>query len=64
MALYFNKIHERAYGAALFKQKTFAGESKQRSPTVIYFLDRPGSLKTFFRVVRYTVKYLDNLQLR
>ena len=24
MALYFNKIHERAYGAALFKQKTFA----------------------------------------
>lgn len=24
MALYFNSIHERAYGAALFKQKTFA----------------------------------------
>jgi len=24
LALYFNKIHERAYGAALFKQKTFA----------------------------------------
>ena len=28
MALYFNKIHERAYGAALFKQKTFATVSK------------------------------------
>jgi CRP-like cAMP-binding protein len=28
MALYFNKIHERAYGAALFKQKTFATISK------------------------------------
>lgn len=24
LALYFNKIHERAYGAALFKQKVFA----------------------------------------
>ncbi|MFA6084733.1 Crp/Fnr family transcriptional regulator [Mucilaginibacter sp.] len=29
MALYFNKIHERAYGAALFKQKTFATLSKK-----------------------------------
>ncbi len=29
LALYFNKIHERAYGAALFKQKTFATVSKQ-----------------------------------
>ncbi len=28
IALYFNKIHERAYGAALFKQKTFATVSK------------------------------------
>lgn len=28
MALYFNKIHERAYGAALYKQKTFALTSK------------------------------------
>lgn len=28
MALYFNKIHERAYGAALFKQKTYATVSK------------------------------------
>jgi hypothetical protein len=27
-ALYFNKIHERAYGAALLKQKTFATISK------------------------------------
>lgn len=29
MALYFNKIHERAYGAALFKQKTYATVSRQ-----------------------------------
>lgn len=29
MALYFNKIHERAYGAALYKQKTYATTSKQ-----------------------------------
>lgn len=29
MALYFNKIHERAYGAALFKQKTYATISKE-----------------------------------
>ncbi|MBO9593211.1 MAG: Crp/Fnr family transcriptional regulator [Niabella sp.] len=29
MALYFNKIHERAYGAALFKQKTYATLSKE-----------------------------------
>lgn len=29
MALYFNKIHERAYGAALFKQKTYATVSKK-----------------------------------
>jgi CRP-like cAMP-binding protein len=29
LALYFNKIHERAYGAALFKQKTFATVSKR-----------------------------------
>jgi len=29
MALYFNKIHERAYGAALLKQKTFALTSKK-----------------------------------
>lgn len=29
LALYFNKIHERAYGAALFKQKTFATASKK-----------------------------------
>jgi signal-transduction protein with cAMP-binding, CBS, and nucleotidyltransferase domain len=29
MALYFNNIHERAYGAALFKQKTFATVSKK-----------------------------------
>lgn len=29
MAAYFNKIHERAYGAALFKQKTYATVSKQ-----------------------------------
>ncbi|WPU96128.1 cyclic nucleotide-binding domain-containing protein [Mucilaginibacter sabulilitoris] len=28
LALYFNKIHERAYGAALYKQKTFATVSK------------------------------------
>ena len=28
-ALYFNKIHERAYGAALLKQKTFATVSKK-----------------------------------
>lgn len=28
MALYFNQIHERAYGAALFKQKTYALVSK------------------------------------
>ncbi len=27
-ALYFNKIHERAYGAALLKQKTYATVSK------------------------------------
>lgn len=29
MAIYFNKIHERAYGAALYKQKTYATTSKQ-----------------------------------
>jgi CRP-like cAMP-binding protein len=29
MALYFNKIHERAYGAALYKQKTYATLSKE-----------------------------------
>jgi CRP-like cAMP-binding protein len=29
MALYFNKIHERAYGAALLKQKTFDTLSKK-----------------------------------
>ncbi|WP_018627900.1 Crp/Fnr family transcriptional regulator [Niabella aurantiaca] len=29
MALYFNKIHERAYGAALFKQKTYATLTKE-----------------------------------
>lgn len=29
MALYFNKVHERAYGAALLKQKTFATVSKK-----------------------------------
>jgi len=29
LALYFNKIHERAYGAALYKQKTFATVSKK-----------------------------------
>lgn len=29
LALYFNKIHERAYGAALFKQKTFATVTKK-----------------------------------
>ncbi|HEY9000571.1 MAG TPA: Crp/Fnr family transcriptional regulator [Mucilaginibacter sp.] len=29
LALYFNKIHERAYGAALLKQKTFATTSKK-----------------------------------
>jgi len=29
LALYFNKVHERAYGAALFKQKTFATVSKK-----------------------------------
>ena len=29
LALYFNSIHERAYGAALFKQKTFATVSKK-----------------------------------
>lgn len=28
MALYFNKIHERAYGAALLKQKTYATVAK------------------------------------
>lgn len=28
MARYFNKIHERAYGAALLKQKTFATVAK------------------------------------
>lgn len=28
MALYFNKIHERAYGAALYKQQTYAITSK------------------------------------
>ncbi|GAA4083554.1 Crp/Fnr family transcriptional regulator [Mucilaginibacter panaciglaebae] len=29
LALYFNQLHERAYGAALFKQKTFATVSKE-----------------------------------
>lgn len=29
LALYFNQIHERAYGAALFKQKTYATMSKK-----------------------------------
>jgi len=29
MAAYFNQIHERAYGAALFKQKVYASVSKQ-----------------------------------
>jgi len=29
LALYFNKIHERAYGAALLKQKTFVTTSKR-----------------------------------
>ncbi|MCH5686779.1 hypothetical protein LWM68_22480 [Niabella sp. W65] len=29
IALYFNKIHERAYGAALLKQKTYATLSKE-----------------------------------
>ena len=29
MALYFNKVHEIAYGAALLKQKTFALTSKK-----------------------------------
>jgi CRP-like cAMP-binding protein len=29
LALYFNKIHERAYGAALYKQRTFATTSKK-----------------------------------
>jgi CRP-like cAMP-binding protein len=29
LAVYFNKIHERAYGAALLKQKTFATVSKR-----------------------------------
>lgn len=29
LALYFNKIHERAYGAALLKQKTFATLSRR-----------------------------------
>ena len=29
LALYFNKIHERAYGAAFLKQKTFATVSKK-----------------------------------
>jgi len=29
LALYFNQLHERAYGAALFKQKTFATVSKK-----------------------------------
>jgi CRP-like cAMP-binding protein len=29
LAVYFNKIHERAYGAALLKQKTFATMSKR-----------------------------------
>lgn len=29
LALYFNKIHERAYGAALYKQKTFATVSEK-----------------------------------
>jgi CRP-like cAMP-binding protein len=29
MSLYFNKIHERAYGAALLKQKTFGTTSKK-----------------------------------
>jgi hypothetical protein len=29
LALYFNQIHERAYGAALFKQKTYATVSKK-----------------------------------
>lgn len=29
LGLYFNKIHERAYGAALLKQKTFATVSKR-----------------------------------
>jgi CRP-like cAMP-binding protein len=29
MALYFNKIHERAYGAALHKQKAYATTAKQ-----------------------------------
>ncbi|WP_118974840.1 Crp/Fnr family transcriptional regulator [Taibaiella koreensis] len=29
MAVYFNKIHERAYGAALFKQKTFGTMTRE-----------------------------------
>lgn len=29
LAFYFNQIHERAYGAALFKQKTYATVSKK-----------------------------------
>ncbi|MGE9313575.1 Crp/Fnr family transcriptional regulator [Niabella sp. CJ426] len=29
IAVYFNKIHERAYGAALLKQKTYATTSKE-----------------------------------
>lgn len=29
MALYFNKIHMKAYSAALFMQKTFATVSKK-----------------------------------
>lgn len=29
IAIYFNKIHERAYGAALLKQKTYATTSKE-----------------------------------
>lgn len=29
LALYFNQLHERAYGAALLKQKTFATVSKK-----------------------------------
>ena len=65
LALYFNKIHERAYGAALFKQKTFATVSKkdfyrhfrntypeliQQIPDAIFASYMGGSLETLLAI--------------
>ncbi len=37
LALYFNRLHERAYGAALLKQKTFATMTKK--DFYLYFIN-------------------------